>query len=152
MPPPLEDIAGMVFKRSEQTGAGEFKLDTRTLGTLLALDGRTALGDVARRLNLDMNTIYRIMLDLAKMKLVIRVGKPPSLLEPSLVAAIKSELAKAAGPIGEALLHDVLGELGMDFHRIPKNRAPELVEMLAREIPDQQRRLAFIKVILPALQ
>lgn len=152
MTSPMDDIARMVFKRSDHVDAGEFSLDAQTLTTLIALDGKTPLEIVARKLNMDMGTMRQIMTRLAKMKLVVRVAKPQVVLPSTFVTLLKSELSKATGPIAGALLDDVLGDMGFEPSRIPKDRAPELVEILAQEITDEQRRVGFIKVMLAKLQ
>lgn len=152
MTPPMDDISGLVFKRSGHTDVGEVSLDAQTLSTLLTIDGKTPLGQVARKLNLDMDTMRQVMTRLAKMKLVVRVTKVQSVLPPPFVALLQSELSKATGPIAETLLDEVLDDMGFGPDRIPRDRAPELVEMLAQEIPDSQRRLAFIKTMLSKLK
>lgn len=152
MTPPTDDISGLVFKRSDLDSQGEFTLDAPTLNALLSLDGKTPLGEIARRLNLDMPAIRQIMTRLAKMKLIVRVAAAQAAMPTPVVDFLKKELARAMGPIAETLFDDVLDDLRLPANRIPKSKGPELVEMLAQEIPDDRRRIAFIKAMLPRLQ
>lgn len=152
MAPATDDISGLVFKRSDLANQGEFTLDAPTLSALLSLDGKTPLGELARRLNMDMATIRQIMTRLAKMKLVVRVAVAQAMMPLPLVDFLKKELARAMGPIAETLFDDILDDMGLSAGKIPQKKGPELVDMLAQEIPDNQRRIAFIKAMLPRLQ
>ncbi len=152
MTPPTDDISGLVFKRSDKAQEGEFTLDADTLRTLLTLDGKIPLGEIARRLSMDMTRIRQIMTRLARMNLVVRVAIPQAVLTQSFVSFLKAELATAMGPIAETLLEDVLDDMGLTAGGIPKSKSAELVDLLAQEIPDNQRRIAFIKAMLSRLQ
>ena len=70
----------------------------------------------------------------------------------SFLSLLTAELWKATGPIAEALLEDVLEDLNISATHISTEQAPELVKELSKEIPDNQRRIAFIKMMLSALQ
>ncbi|MGD8251046.1 MAG: hypothetical protein PVF20_01980 [Desulfobacterales bacterium] len=150
--PPIDDISDLIFKRSVSAQDGEVTLDAPALRTLLTLDGKTPLGDIASRLNMDMARMRQIMTRLAKLKLVVRVAIAQSVLSQPFVSYIKAELAKAMGPIAATLLDDVLDDMGLAVGGIPKTKGAELVDLLAQEIPDNQRRIAFIKAMLPKLQ
>ena len=146
------DIASLVFKRATQVKPGGFSLDAQTLKTLLALDGKMPLGDVAQTLGLDMAALRPIMKRLAENQLILRVEKQQTTVPESFLSLLTAELWKATGPIAEALLEDVLEDLDISATHISTEQAPELVKELSKEIPDNQRRIAFIKMMLSALQ
>lgn len=147
-----EDISGLVFKRAQQIEQREFSLDAQALTALLTLDGKMSLAEVAGRLELDMDSLRGIMKRLAQKGLIVRVDKSKAPVPPSFMPLLKSELWKATGPIAEALLEDVLEDMKISANRILSSQAPELVEEVSKEIPDEQRRLAFIRVMLTELQ
>ena len=146
------DITSLVFKRAAEFKTGGISLDAQALKTLLALDGRAPLGEVAQKLEFDMATIGAAMKSLAAHGLIVRVDHTQKKVSRTFMPLLQTELLKATGPIAEALLDDILEDMRLAPDRIPAAEAPELVNALSREIPDEQRRLAFIRTMLSALQ
>ncbi|MDJ0721897.1 MAG: hypothetical protein QNJ04_09710 [Desulfobacterales bacterium] len=149
--PGTGDIAQLVFKRAVKVNSGA-SLDARALKTLLALDGKMSLGEVARQLDLDMIAIGPIMQRLADNQLIVRVETTRTSVPDAFMTQLKSELGKAIGPIAAALLDDVLEDMQITPHRITAKSAPDIVNNLSREIPDPERRLTFIRQMLATLQ
>ncbi len=146
------EFASLVFKRAANFKSGGISLDAQALKTLLALDGRSPLGEIARQLEFDMTTIGEAMKRLAENGLIVRVDRRQKKVPQAFMPLLKAELLKATGPIADALLDDILEDMRLAADRIPATEAPDLVNALSREIPDEQRRLAFIRTMLAALQ
>ncbi len=145
------DIAHLIFKRAAKVSSG-VSLDAQALKTLLALDGKMSLGELAYQLDLDMAAIRPIMQQLADNRLIVRVERTQTRVPKTFVTLIKSELGKAIGPIAAALFEDVLEEMHITPNQITVEAAPDLVSTLSQEIPDPERRLAFIRQMLATLQ
>jgi hypothetical protein len=65
------------------------------------------------------------------------------LLEQRFLGELRKHIIGAVGPIGEFLVEDIASEMGLSVDAIPISRAPDLIVNLAREIPDEGRRLTF---------
>jgi hypothetical protein len=151
MAPLVEDISGLVLKRAEQIDHGSVTLDGQHLNTLLALDGKKTLAQVARQLRMDMLTLRHAVSRLIQLKLVVRVNPRVNYLPESFVASLKAGLANGVGPIAVVLLDDILADMKLRVDSITPESAPELIRSLAREIPDDSVRVEFIRAMLSKL-
>jgi hypothetical protein len=151
MAPLVEDISGLVLKRAEQIDPGSVTLDGQHLNTLLALDGKKTLAQVARQLRMDMLTLRQAVSRLIQLKLVVRVNPRVNYLPESFMTSLKAGLANGVGPIAGVLLDDVLADMKLRVDSITQESAPELIRSLAREIPDDSVRVEFIRAMLSKL-
>jgi len=54
-----------------------------------------------------------------------------------------AQLSFALGPLAEFLIEEEIREFGDDPAKIPRRRSAELVNLLARQIPRKEKRVAF---------
>ena len=142
----------MVFRPVSRGNMGEFSLDGHMLTVLLKLDGLRDIATVARALNINLRTMRSIISKLLELQLVERGEEAIPVLGKDFFDFITAQLSLAIGPIAEMLLEDVVDEMGLDMKKMPIHRAAELVDYLSREIPDQEKRLAFQQAILQRLR
>jgi hypothetical protein len=151
MPPATKDIATWIFKRKGQVESGKYALNKVLLNALFCLDGETPLAAVAKKIDMDMATLGKVMTELASMNLVEKIEKPQTYIDPQTIDFMTIRLKEATGPIAEMLIEDALEDMGLDIGRIPDEQFPGLIENLARDIPDEGLRAEFIKVMLSSL-
>lgn len=65
---------------------------------------------------------------------------------------LKIQLALAIGPVAEYIIKDELGKFGGDFARVPRDRAAEMVDLLARQIRRPEKKIAFVKAMIEKLK
>jgi len=137
------DFPALVFKESIKGDLGEFSLDSHMLKVLTALDGIKDLASVSRSLNMDMGKLKEVLTRLHSYELVEKVENAAPMLEKEFFVFLTDQLSLAMGPIAEFLIEDEIRELGDDTTQIPIRRAAELVNLLARQIPREEKRVGF---------
>ena len=137
------NILALVFKRVVREDIGEFSLDSNMLRVLMELNGKQNLGEVAKRMNVNMGVIRKVMSKLLQLKLVQLVESAVSMLDEDFFDYLQAELSLAIGPIAEVLVEDALNDLGHQRAQFPSHRAAELVDLLAREIQREEKMVQF---------
>jgi hypothetical protein len=149
---PSADISALVFRRAPSKDLGEFSLNSTMLGLLVELDGKTSLDVIARRMGLDTSTSKQVILRLLNMRLVELVGRSVSLLSNDFFEYLSDELTLAVGPIADVLIEEAIHDLGQARSGFSRRRAPELVDLLAREIQREDKRLIFKRNMVEKLK
>ena len=146
------DISALVFRRAPSKDLGEFSLDNTMLGLLVALDGKRSLAVIARKMGLNTGTLKRVILRLLNMRLVEPVGRRVSLLSNDFFEYLSAELSLALGPIAGVLIEEAVHDLGQIRSEFSRRRAPELVDLLAREIQREDKKLTFKRNMVEKLK
>ncbi|UCG66149.1 MAG: hypothetical protein JSW12_03685 [Deltaproteobacteria bacterium] len=137
------DISGLVFERADRGDLGEFSLDSHMLSVLVELDGRRSLGSVAKKAGLDMGIVKGVILRLLKLKLIRPEGRRISVLGRDFFDYLNVQLSLALGPIADVLIEEAVTDLDHSKREFPRHRAAELVNLLAREIRREEKRIVF---------
>lgn len=137
------DISGLVFRRADRGDLGEFSLDSHMLSVLVELDGRRGLGSVAKKAGLDMGTVKGVIFRLLKLKLIRPEGRRISVLGRDFFDYLNVQLSLALGPIADVLIEEAVTDLDHSKREFPRHRAAELVNLLAREIRREEKRIVF---------
>ena len=92
---------------------------------------------------MDMGKLKEVLTRLHGYKLVEKVENAVPMLENEFFVFLTDQLSLAIGPIAEFLIEDEIRELGDDTAQIPIRQAAELVNLLARQIPREEKRVGF---------
>lgn len=137
------DLSALVFRRVSARSLGEVSLDGRMLSVLMEVDGRQSAGAIAQKLGMDLGALRPVVNGLLEQRLIEADEKALAVLDVAFLARLKNRLALALGPIAEVLVEDAAEDLGYPPERFPTHRAAELVDLLARQIPREDKRTAF---------
>ncbi len=137
------NILALVFRRVVREDIGEFSLDSNMLRVLMELDGKQNLSEIAKKINVDMSEIRKVMSKLLQLKLVKPVQVTVSMLDEDFFEYLQAQLSLALGPIAEVLIEDAANDLGHKRTRFPSSRAAELVDFVAREIQREEKMGQF---------
>jgi len=146
------DFPALVFKESIKGDLGEFSLDSHMLKVLTALDGKKNLASVSRSINMNLGKLKEVLTRLHSYQLVEKVENAVPMLEKEFFDFLTGQLSLAIGPIAEFLIEDEIRELGDDLTRIPLRRAAELVNLLARQIPREEKRVGFQQAMVKKIK
>ena len=146
------DIYPLIFRRAPSRDLGEFSLDSNMLGLLVELDGKRSLAVIARKMGLGTGTLRRLISRLYSMRLVEPVGRRVSVLSNSFFEYLSVELSLALGPIADVLIEEAVHDLGQTRSGFSRTHAPELVDLLAREIRREDKRLTFKRNMVEKLR
>ena len=147
-----DDFSAMIFKGTVKRDLGEFSLDSRMLRVLMELDGKKDLALVARSLNMNIETLKEILTKLDGLQLIEKVEKIIPMLDKDFFIFLNEQLNEAVGPIAEYLIEDEIQELGMEPTKIPIRRSAELVDLLARQIIRQEKRIVFQQAMIKSIK
>ena len=148
MPQLSGDISGTVLINNLRGDLGEISLDGNALRVLMLLDGVRTLGDISRSTGMSMLQIR----DAAGKLLELRIASLSSRDSKAFFEEVQHRLAVAVGPIADVLIEDGMADMGYGPNDFPLSKSAELVEMLARDIPREEKRLAFQAAMLEYLQ
>ena len=137
------DFSALVFKGLVKDNLGEFSIDTQMLKVLAQLDGRKNLASVSRAINMDMKILQEVLTRLYSVNLIAKVDKSVPMLNKEFFNFLVAQLSFALGPIAEFLIEEEIREFGDDPAKVSRRRAAELVNLLARQIPRKEKRVAF---------
>ena len=146
------DISALVFKGSVKSDLGSYSLDGEMLKVLIELDGKRDLVSVTQSLKIDLKTLKQVIVKLIKLRLIERVEKAIPMLDEEFFEFLKTNLSLSIGPIAEFLLEDELRKFGKDPKKIPFHHGVDLVDLLARQIPREEKRVAFQKAMLKKIK
>jgi hypothetical protein len=146
------DISKLVLKRTVRADLGEVSLDSEMLQVLMELDGTNNLGQVARSLNMNMKNLRIILNKLYKLHLCEPAKDAVPTLGRDFFNYLSAELSRAMGPIADVVIEDEISEMGENQSKFPAHRAAELVDMLARQILREERKVAFQQAMVKKLR
>jgi hypothetical protein len=146
------DITKLVLKRTVRADLGEVSLDSEMLQVLMELDGRKNISQVARSLNMNIKHLRVVLNKLYRLRLCEAAREAVPSLDRNFLHSLSAELSRAMGPIADVVIEDEINEMGEDPARFPAHRAAELVDMLARQIIREERKVAFQQAMVKRLR
>jgi hypothetical protein len=146
------DISRLVLKRTVRADLGEVSLDSVMLQVLMELDGSKTLGQVARELDMNMKQLRTILHKLYKLHLCETAKESIPKLNKEFFNFLSAQLSRAMGPIADVVIEDEVSEMGENQLKFPSHRAAELVDLLARQVLREERKVTFQQVMVKKLR
>ena len=113
------------------------------LRVITELDGKRNVGTIARNIGIELAEMKEIISRLLKHNIVALVDEPVPSLKRDFIDYLTDQLSLATGPMAEVLIEDAVAGLGYDLSSLPKDRVHDLVELLARKIFREEKRVIF---------
>lgn len=146
------NISSVIVKRVLNSDIGEVSLDSQMLNALMHIDGTRNLGEIAKLMNVDMQTLKETLQRLDRLNLIEADIETVPTLDEGFFDFLTEHLSIAMGPMAEILIEDEIQDLGVDRNKIPSHLAAELVDKLAREIPREEKKVKFQQKMLKKLK
>jgi len=137
------DISPRVFHLVVRNEPGDVTLDKQMLRVITELDGRRSVGTIARNIGMELAEIKEIISRLLKHNIIALVDEPIPSLKRDFIDYLTDQLSQATGPMAEVLIEDAAASLGYDLSSFPKHQVHDLVELLARKIFREEKRVTF---------
>lgn len=147
-----DNISAMIFRRVIRQDTGEFSFDCQMLGVLVELDGKKTLASVAKKIGLNMSTMRELITKFLQLKIIEPVEDIAPELGQEFFDFLEDQLSLAIGPVAGVLIEDAAQDIGLSSHLIHRLHAAELIDILAREIPREQKRVAFQQAMLERIR
>ncbi len=139
--------------------SSEVQLRAEDWSVLTQLDGEKTILEIAEASQLNELFTSKIICRLYELGLIELVAIQVSDSRPiadyvddAFVRHIETDLIKAIGPMASIVVDDCAEQMGHSRSSIPKDAVPELVERLANEIPDSNRRNKFQEAMLERMK
>jgi hypothetical protein len=146
------DISRLVLRRKVSADLGEVSLDSEMLQVLMELDGSKNLAQVAKSLNMNMKHLREVLNKLQKLRLIEIARDAMPILPREFMSDLSRELSRAMGPIADVVIEDEISDMGEDPAQFPAHRAAELVDLLARQIIREERKVMFQQAMVKRLR
>ena len=147
-----DDISLLVFKRSIRDDSDAVSLNGRMLKVLLALDGKKNIAALNQSFQMSIDTLKKIISKLHDLQLVEEVEKTTPVLNAEFFDFLKKQLSLAMGPIAGFIVEDEMLEFSGNSKQIPLHRAAELVDLLARQIRRDAKRVEFQQAMIKKIK
>ena len=131
---------------------GEFSMDSKMLKTLLELDGKKTLEEVALSLGYTVKELSGVVSRLFELGIIEPVPDKPSMITHGFFSCVRRQLTLAIGPIADVLIEEALIDLNCSVSDFPETLAAELVYMLAKQIQREDKRIVFQQNMLEKLK
>lgn len=138
-----EEIASKMFRRLDIDDIGEYSLDDQMLTILMNLDDEKNIGTIAQDTGLPVDITHEALLRLAELKFVESPDDEEAVLDPTFFDTLGTQLALAIGPIARLIVEETVDDLGHTISSFPAVQAAELVNLLSREIQNDEEKGRF---------
>jgi hypothetical protein len=143
MQPSPAEMAHMVFKHAIPKELSQFECSSYMLMVLVHLDGRSNLAAVSKKAGLSIKDAVSSVSRLLAINIIETTPNGGAYLNNDFVNDLTKQLSVAVGPIAKILIEDAVTDLGYTIDTFPAFKAADLVEMLAKDIKREDKRISF---------
>lgn len=141
-----------VFSLSPQNDGENKTISADQWSVLVLSNGIRNVSDIAKALNWDEFKVIRTIYKLVQAGLLEQVGeqKPikKKLVKESFFSMVENELRKVMGAVSSFVIDDKLAEFGEKREAFPQEKLLSFIEALGEEIPQDEKRIEFKKVVM----
>lgn len=137
------DLAKLFFKKRIDADMKNISLDADMLRILVAIEEHKSMSQVAHELKMNPLVLRQKLAAMIPSGLLTPIDRSGVFINEQTMKELKAALVRLVGPMGEIILDDVLGAMGLPDGMVPPARAQELVDKLTQEIPDEGMRRSF---------
>ncbi len=137
----LDPFAVPVFTEGASAANEELKLSATEWKILAQIDGKSRIKDIAAKLGISEIEVFKAIKRLISLGLV-KVQKfrsPDEVADKRLMDEIMKKFTEYIGPISGIIMSEKIMQLGEKESAFPKNKIPQLIELLAQEVPEESR-------------
>ena len=136
----------------------EFSLRSEDWAVLREVDGEKNLSEVAEATQLSELYASKVIVRLSDLGLVEMAGESVpqqevvEIIDEAVLRQVEKELTIAIGPMAPIVIDDCAELMGFQRFDLPRDMVPSLLERLAEEIPDSDRRVRFQESMLEIMK
>lgn len=148
----------LVFKMSSGTPR-EISLNATEWNILRHVNGIDSVREISKKMELGLLDVAKALCKLVAAGIIDMVGESVTReerrrmgVDPMLFDMIEKEMARYIGPLAPIVLDDHISEMGERRDAFPKDKLPELAELLSGEITDPRKVIEFQKNMLDIIK
>lgn len=101
---------------------------------------------------MNINDIRPVVVKLVEARLIQRVTQAVASVDKEFSDFLTARMSMAIGPMGPLVIEDNLEILGFAKRPLPVRQAAELINLLSREIPREEKRIEFKQAMLQKIR
>jgi hypothetical protein len=144
--------SGLYYRKRVRKGIQSVSLNADMIRLLLAIDEKKSIYQIAAEVEMEPAALRKNLANLLEQGLVEPVRRKAPGLDKTFLQAMRLNLSRIVGPMAEIVIEDGLADLNIDPADIQLNQAAELIDHIAREIPDEGGQIRFKKSMIPILE
>ena len=113
----------------------------QTITLLTQIDGSNSLGDIARKLGMDVDEAVTMAEELLDQALVEFADR--SVVSIDYINDLTRLFGNFMGPVAEIFVEDAFENLGLNAERLPESALPDLIAELRVQLENDARKVAF---------
>jgi hypothetical protein len=137
------DMAHKIYQHVISDDFFEFKCTHHMLKIMVCLDGTSNLVAVSQKAGLPMKETIDAISQLSTLGIIEASNSAETYLKAEFFIFLKKQLSTAVGPVAEIIIEDAVTDLGHGLDAFPAIMSAELVELLAKEIQHEDKRIIF---------
>ena len=146
-----QEFLNMSFRLSIPSTPEEFTVNQEMLKILLEIDESKPLSQVAQDAGVSPSNLKQNITKLLNLSLIEALEKKNTYLDENFFKVLKQALLLAVGPLADLILEDALADMEASISDFPAHMAAGLINILTAEIPREEKRTEFLKVMIPKI-
>jgi hypothetical protein len=142
------ELSRMFFKKKVSTDIGQVTLNSDMIRVLTVIHEDKDMAQVAQELTMNPLSLRETLTRLLELGVIEPVQKTIQLLDSRFMDTLKALFSEEVGPLAEFIIEDRIAEMGLIESGVPVHRAEELINHLAGEIPESDRRAVFRQSVI----
>jgi len=146
-----QKFLNMSFRLNIPSTPKEFTINQDMLKILLNLDESKPLSQVVQGAGVNSSNLKQNITKLLNLSLIESLEKQNNNLDENFFKVLKQALLLAVGPLADLILEDALADMDVSISDFPAQMAAGLINILSEEIPREEKRTEFLKVMIPKI-
>jgi hypothetical protein len=151
MSPAIGDIEIKTYRKTQRGLNAIIDLDDASGKVFAAIDGQTALPNVAESAGVGIPVLWRAIAKLARLGLIEEATSSTGTMGKPFADKLLQELTKAVGPVSNVLIQRVVRLTKIAWPHIPPDRAREIIDRIVVQIPNDSLKEKFQETMLKEL-
>ncbi len=142
------DLLNMSFKKKIPDTPEEFTFSKDMLKIFLQISEDKILAEVAKDADVNPTILKHNITKLMNLSLIEAIGVAIDTLGQDFFDTLKTALRLAVGPMADVIFEDALVDMEVSISVFPAHMAAQLINILAEEIPREEKRTEFQKTMI----
>ncbi|TYT75400.1 hypothetical protein [Desulfobotulus mexicanus] len=144
--------ATIIFRQKDDGYNREISMDRDMLKVFSLIDGKRNLSDIASQAGISTDISLSVAQRLLDSEVIELTKDEKDTGSSIFMDFLEENLSIAIGPIASVIIEDEIELMNESWNSFPMDRAPELVNMVAKQIPREEKRVSFQQSMIQFLK